>query len=207
MNEKNIYLSTSFFLFFFLNINMRSITLSATGPAVFFCFLFFSLQLLKVFSCTELVDRMQVCSAAYWDSDNPASWVHSSAGVIAALDRTPSLRAAWYFLSTPLGQKEKKKKTFIKIYTFFFGIHPFETVNTYLKNKLIKRDNPPTRRQTISMYFSFLQRISAAPGIYILVLEAEWIISAEGADLILMVAVWETTSSMSARSFIFIFFC
>ena len=72
-----------------------------------FFFLFFFLRLLKFLSCTELVDRMQVCSAAYWDSGSRTCWVHSSARVIAAPDRTPSLTAASYFLSTPLGQKKK----------------------------------------------------------------------------------------------------
>ena len=112
---------------FFRNINMRSVTLSATG------FFFFFLRLLKFLSCTELVDRMQVCSAAYWDSGSRTCWVHSSARVIAAPDRTPSLTAASYFLSTPLGQK--KKKTFIKMDALLWGIHAFETVNTYPINK------------------------------------------------------------------------
>lgn len=178
---------------------MRSITLR-TGR-VYFIIIFF-LRLLKFFSCTELVDRMQVCSAAYWDSDNRASWVHSSsAGVIAALDRTASLRAAWYFLSTPLGRKNKtKQKTFYKNGCIFVGNPCFlKTVNTYIYIFFFlinKRDNLPTRRQKMSMYFSFLQRITGAPGLYILVLEAEWIISAGGADLIRMVAVWGTTSSV-----------
>ena len=113
---------------FFRNINMRSVTLSATG----FFFFFFFLRLLKFLSCTELVDRMQVCSAAYWDSGSRTCWVHSSARVIAAPDRTPSLTAASYFLSTPLGQK--KKKNFYKKGCFVVG-NPCFWNSEYISNK------------------------------------------------------------------------
>lgn len=127
MSEQNVWLGY-FILFFFPNNLMIYKNDKATGGKLSFLKMqfinvqcsrtdrgFFRLLQLCL-CCRELVDRMQVCSAAYWDFNKTTNcFLHPS---VCGSDRTQAIRAS-YSLSTSLKNSFNKNGCITVGNTFF----------------------------------------------------------------------------------------